>query len=114
MSDCIFCKIAAGEIPCTFLHEDEDLVAFRDIAPQAPTHVLIVPRVHIANLNELDEAHRALVGRIPLVAAKLAKSLGVAESGYRIVTNCGPDGGQTVHHLHTHLLGGRSLVGQMG
>lgn len=114
MSDCIFCKLASGQIPCAFLYQDEDLVAFRDIAPQAPTHVLIVPRSHIAGLNELEPAHQALLGRIPLVAAALAKELGIAESGYRLVTNCGSDGGQTVHHLHTHLLGGRSLVGQMG
>ena len=114
MSDCIFCKLVSGEIPCTFLYADEDLVAFRDIAPQAPVHVLIVPKAHLPGLNALEEGHAALVGRIPVLAAKLARDLGVVEGGYRLVTNCGPDAGQTVFHLHTHLLGGTVLAGRMG
>ena len=96
MADCLFCKIAAKQIPASIVHEDADLVAFKDIAPQAPVHVLIVPRVHIESLNALDECHGALMGRIIVVAAKLARDLGLAEGGYRLVTNCGPDAGQTV------------------
>mgnify|MGYP001296023786 CR=1 FL=1 len=114
MADCLFCKIAAKQIPASIVHEDADLVAFKDIAPQAPVHVLIVPRVHIESLNALDESHGALMGRIIVVAAKLARDLGLAEGGYRLVTNCGPDAGQTVFHLHTHLLGGTPLSGRMG
>ncbi len=114
MADCLFCKIAAKQIPASIVHEDADLVAFKDIAPQAPVHVLIVPRVHIESLNALDECHGALMGRIIVVAAKLARNLGLAEGGYRLVTNCGPDAGQTVFHLHTHLLGGTPLSGRMG
>lgn len=114
MADCLFCKIAAKQIPASIVHEDADLVAFKDIAPQAPVHLLIVPKAHIDSLNALEEGHVALVGRIPLLAAKLAQDLGIAEAGYRLVTNCGPHAGQTVFHLHTHLLGGGPLAGRMG
>lgn len=113
MSDCLFCRIIAKQIPSTLVYEDADFIAFRDIAPQAPVHVLIVPRLHVAGLNDLDEGHAALMGRLPLVGAKVAKALGLATSGYRLVTNCGPDAGQTVFHLHTHLLGGTPLAGRM-
>lgn len=114
MADCLFCKIAAKQIPASIVHEDAELVAFKDIAPQAPVHVLIVPKVHIDSLNALEEGHAALAGRIPLLAAKLAVDLGIAQGGYRLVTNCGPNAGQTVFHLHTHLLGGTPLSGRMG
>ena len=108
--DCLFCKIAAGEIPSTKVYEDELVYAFRDIEPQAPVHVLIIPKEHIKSANELNEENAQIVAHIYAVAAKIAKAEGVAEKGYRIVNNCGEDGGQTVGHLHFHLLGGRSLA----
>jgi histidine triad (HIT) family protein len=113
-SNCLFCKIASKQIPSTIVHEDEQVVAFKDIAPQAPVHVLIVPRNHLSGLDALTEAHGALVGHIALVAQKLAKDLGVAGGGYRLVCNCGPNAGQTVFHLHFHLLGGAPMAGRMG
>lgn len=108
--DCLFCKIAAGEIPSTKVYEDELVYAFRDIEPQAPVHVLIIPKEHIKSANELNEENAQIVAHIYAVAAKIAKAEGVSENGYRIVNNCGEDGGQTVGHLHFHLLGGRSLA----
>ncbi len=111
--NCLFCKIIAGEIPSARVYEDEHVVAFRDIAPQVPVHVLLVPRVHVAGLDTLGEAHKELVGHIALVAQRLAKELGVAQSGYRLVANCGPHAGQTVFHLHFHLLGGAPMAGRM-
>ncbi len=107
--DCIFCKIISGEIPSKKVYEDESVYAFYDINPMAPVHVLIVPKTHIASINELTPENSAVVAHIYEVAAKLAKELGVAESGYRMVSNCGADAGQTVFHLHFHLLGGRPL-----
>lgn len=112
--NCLFCKIAGKQIPSTILHEDELVVAFRDIAPQAPAHVLIVPKVHVTGLNDLQPEHAEVIGRIMTVAGGLARQLGVSESGWRLVANCGADAGQTVHHLHFHLLGGRALEGRMG
>ncbi len=109
MTDCIFCKIAAGDIPATTLYNDSDVLAFRDINPEAPIHLLIIPRRHIATLNDLTETDAALVGRMHLAAKQLAAELGVAESGYRIVTNCNRDAGQLVFHIHMHLLAGREL-----
>ena len=109
MSDCLFCKIANGEIPTEMVYQDDLCAAFRDIEPQAPTHLLIVPKAHIASALELNEENAAVVSHIFLVAGKLAKELDFAENGFRIVNNCGTDGGQTVGHLHFHLLGGRSL-----
>jgi histidine triad (HIT) family protein len=103
-----------GEVPSDIVYEDEDLVAFRDIAPQAPTHVLIVPRTHIRSVMELTEGQEELAGRFMVVAKKLAEREGIAESGYRLVINCGPDGGQLVSHLHVHLIGGRRLAGRLG
>ena len=114
MTDCIFCKIAAGEIPATFVYRDELVVAFRDVAPQAPTHVLVVPRRHVADADALEPADEALVGRMALVAARLARELGVAADGYRLVLNTGPHGGQVVPHLHLHLLAGRPLAAELG
>lgn len=107
--DCLFCKIINGEIPSKKVYEDEKVYAFHDISPAAPVHVLIIPKTHIPSANALTEENAAVVGHIFAVAAKLAADLGIAEGGYRIVNNCGEDGGQTVHHLHFHLLGGRSL-----
>ena len=109
MADCLFCKIVAGEIPSTKIYEDESVYAFADIEPQAPTHIIIVPKKHIASANELTEETAGVVGHIFVVAAKLAKEQGFAEDGYRIVNNCGEMGGQTVGHLHFHLLAGRNL-----
>ena len=106
--DCIFCKIANGTIPSTKVYEDELTLAFRDLDPQAPTHVLIIPKEHIASANEITEENAAVVAHIFTVAKKIAAQEGL-ENGYRIVNNCGEDGGQTVKHLHFHLLGGRSM-----
>ncbi len=107
--DCLFCKIINGDIPSTKVYEDELVYAFRDIEPQAPTHILIIPKEHISSANELTEENASVVGHVFAVAAKIAKAEGIAEGGYRIVNNCGEDGGQTVKHLHFHMLGGRSL-----
>ncbi len=107
--DCLFCKIIAGDIPSAKVYEDDKVYAFRDIEPQAPVHILIIPKEHIASANELTEENASVVGHIFAVAAKIAKDEGIADGGYRIVNNCGQDGGQTVGHLHFHMLGGRSL-----
>ena len=107
--DCIFCKIAAGEIPADVVYEDERLRAFRDASPQAPLHVLIIPKRHLASLDEAGPGHRDLLGEILVLAGELARAEGVSEGGYRTVINTGDHGGQTVHHLHMHLLGGRSM-----
>lgn len=107
--DCLFCKIINGDIPSSKVYEDELVYAFRDIEPQAPVHILIVPKEHISSANELTVENASVVGHIFAVAAKIAKEEGIAEGGYRIVNNCGEDGGQTVQHLHFHMLGGRSL-----
>ena len=109
MTDCLFCKIAAKEIPAKMAHEDDLVVAFHDIRPQAPVHVLIIPREHIATINDLDESHALLVGRLTLVAKKIARELQIDESGYRLVFNCNRAAGQEVFHIHLHLLGGRSF-----
>ena len=106
---CLFCRVIAGEIPSTPVYADDRLVAFTDINPQAPTHVLIVPREHIATLNDLDPAHDALVGEMVRRAAAIAAERGHADGGYRTVFNCQADAGQTVFHIHLHLLGGRRL-----
>jgi histidine triad (HIT) family protein len=114
MSDqCIFCRIIDRQIPSSILHEDGLVVVFADINPQAPTHLLIVPKEHIPSLGDAAEGHSALLAHIPLVARGLAERLGLAESGWRLVSNCGPDAGQTVAHLHVHLLGGGPLSGRM-
>jgi histidine triad (HIT) family protein len=110
MSDCLFCSIAAGDIPCTEVFADDDFLAFRDIDPKAPTHVLVIPRRHVASLAELAEADADLMGRLLVRAAAIARDEGLATGGYRFVINCGQDGGQTVDHLHLHLLGGRALA----
>ena len=108
MDNCIFCKIMNGEIPTTKVYEDELCFAFKDIAPLAPTHFLVIPRTHIASAAEITEEIEPVVGHIFGVIAKLAKEMGFAD-GYRVVTNCGADAGQTVHHLHFHVLAGKTL-----
>lgn len=110
MPDCLFCKVVSGEIPGKIVYQDDRLVAFRDINPQAPMHVLIVPRRHIASLNELQAGDDALVGEMIRRAAALAKQDGYAERGYRTVLNCGAEAGQSVFHIHLHVLGGRGMA----
>lgn len=109
MSECLFCRIAAGEIPANLVYADEHVVAFRDLRPEAPSHVLIVPRQHVASLAEAGAGEGELLGRVLLAAGEVARREGVADSGYRLVLNTGPDAGQVVMHLHFHLLGGRGL-----
>jgi histidine triad (HIT) family protein len=109
MSDCIFCKIIAGEIPSTQVYDDERVMAFRDINPVAPTHILIIPKQHIPSVNDLAPKDEAMMGYLFSVAQKIAAQEGLAESGYRLTINTGPDSGQVVYHLHLHLLGGRKL-----
>ncbi|MFM2153733.1 MAG: Hit-like protein involved in cell-cycle regulation [Pseudomonadota bacterium] len=110
MSDCLFCRIASGAIPAKRVHEDDRCIAFRDIQPQAPVHVLVIPREHVASVSGLDEGHEGLAGHLLRVGAKVAADEGVAGSGYRLVFNTGADAGQSVFHLHLHVLGGRSLA----
>lgn len=110
MADCIFCKIANHDIPSTVVYEDDEVIAFRDLNPQAPTHVLIIPKKHIDSVNAFDVSDKDVVAHIFVdVAPKLAKQLGIDESGFRLVINTGKEGGQTVEHLHVHLLGGREM-----
>lgn len=104
---CLFCRIVAGEVPSTRVHEDDLVIAIRDIAPQAPTHILLLPRTHIASAADLTDADGPLLGRLFSVAAALARAEGIADAGYRLVSNIGDWGGQTVDHLHIHLVGGR-------
>ncbi len=107
--ECIFCKIAAREIPADVVHEDEKLIAFRDINPQAPTHILIIPRRHIATLNDLNQENSELISQMVLTATRLASELDLADDGYRLVWNCNRQGGQDVFHIHLHLFGGRAM-----
>lgn len=108
-SDCVFCGIAEGRIPSDVIREDERTVAFRDTNPQAPVHVLVIPRKHVSSLDEADQEDGALLGGLLLAARDVARSEGIAESGYRTVINTGDEGGQTVRHIHVHVLGGRSM-----
>ena len=108
--DCIFCRIAEGTIPAKKVHEDDDVVAFRDIDPRAPVHVLVIPKRHIPSVNALTTADAELVGRLFVTARGIAETEGVAGSGYRLVMNAGQDGGQSVDHIHLHVLGGRPLA----
>jgi len=108
--DCLFCKILAGEIPADIVFESETAIAFRDINPQAPTHVLIIPRKHIATINDLEEDDQALVGSLYSAAREIAEQEGFADVGYRAVMNCNEAAGQTVFHIHLHLLGGRAFA----
>lgn len=107
--NCLFCGIVAGTIPSTKVHEDDVVVAFRDIAPRAPTHILVIPRDHIASAADLTEEHGPMLGRLFATVAELARNEGIADAGYRLVSNVGRWGGQTVDHLHVHLLGGRTF-----
>jgi histidine triad (HIT) family protein len=108
--NCLFCRIVADEIPSTKVHEDDLVVAFRDIAPRAPTHILVIPRDHIASAADLTEEHAEMLGRLFAVAARIARDEGIVDGGYRLVSNVGRWGGQTVDHLHVHLLGGRPFT----
>ncbi|MDO8268583.1 MAG: histidine triad nucleotide-binding protein [Moraxellaceae bacterium] len=107
--DCIFCKVAAHDIPARTVFENERLIAFHDLFPQAPTHILIIPKTHYTTLNDVPAADSALLGEMMSTATQIAKELGVDESGYRVVMNCNKDGGQSVYHIHLHLLAGRQL-----
>ena len=107
--DCVFCKIIDGEIPSKIIYEDEDVIAFDDVDPQAPIHFLVIPKKHIKSLDELSESDSSLIGKIFLTIKKIAREKGIAENGYRVVHNIGEDGGQSVAHMHFHVLGGRSL-----
>ena len=112
--DCIFCQIVAGKIPSEILYQDEEVIAFRDINPQAPTPLIIIPKRHIPSLAHLSEAESPLIGHMVNIANQLAKREGISESGYRLAMNCGKEGGQLVPHLHLHLLGGRKLSDTLG
>ena len=109
MADCIFCQIAAGQIDSDLVHQDELVVAFRDLNPQAPVHILIIPRQHIPSLDAAGEEHTQLLGHLALVSAEIARQQGIAKDGYRVVANVGRHGGQEIDHLHFHLLGGRTM-----
>jgi len=110
MTECIFCCIAGGELPANIIYQDERVIAFRDVNPQAPIHIIIVPKKHIGSVLELSPADKDLVGQIHLAAAKISQNEGVAETGFRLVVNTGRHAGQSVPHLHYHLLGGRELA----
>ena len=112
MENCLFCKIVAGIIPSTKVYEDETVLAFRDIAPQAPTHILVIPKTHVADVNGISQENAALVAHIFTVIPKIAQAEGLT-GGYRVVSNCGADAGQTVPHLHFHILGGKQLALEM-
>ena len=112
--DCIFCKIVASEIPANQVYTDELVIAFHDIAPQAPTHILVIPRQHISDMNEASPRDQTLLGHMMLCASRVAADAGLAESGYRLVLNTGPNARQSVFHIHLHILGGHPLSGRMG
>ena len=108
--DCLFCKIVKGDIPATILFEDDDVIAFEDIMPKAPTHFLVIPKRHISTLNDLTDEDASVVGKLQTTAAKIAKQKGISDAGYRVVMNCNEMGGQTVYHIHMHVLGGRAMT----
>lgn len=109
MEDCIFCKIIKKEIPSSIVYEDSEIIAFRDVNPQAPVHILVIPKKHISSLIDLKEDDELLIGRIYTVINKIVKQEGIDERGFRVIVNCGEDGGQEVKHLHFHILGGKKL-----
>ena len=113
MNDCLFCKIAAGVIPSSKVYEDEDVLAFRDIAPQAPVHVLVIPKKHVSGWYDAKDESDALLGKLMRTAAQVAKMENIVDSGFRVVSNCGADAQQTVKHLHLHVLGGKAMAGDM-
>jgi len=112
--ECIFCRIVAGELPANIVYQDEHFLAFRDILPRAPIHVLIIPKTHITSVAELTNEWQELAGRLIIIAKNLAEKEGIAKNGYRLVINCGHEGGQLVPHLHLHLIGGRQLDAKLG
>jgi len=112
--DCIFCQIVAGKIPADIVYQDEDVIAFNDIQPQSPKHILIIPKTHISSLPDVFGVHQGLMERLILCAKEVAEKENISTSGYRVTINCGADGGQIVPHLHVHLLGGRKLCDQLG
>jgi histidine triad (HIT) family protein len=112
--ECIFCRIIAGEIPADIVYQDEDFLAFRDIMPKAPTHVLVIPKTHVTSTAELTDGQEELAGRLIIIAKNLAEKEGIAKKGYRLVINCGSEGGQIVPHLHLHLIGGRQMDAKLG
>ena len=112
--DCIFCSIVAGKIPVDIIYQDEEVIAFRDIKPQSPVHLLVIPREHFPSLVQITEKEEPLIGHMVTVANRLARDEGISEAGYRLVINCGRQGGQLVPHLHLHIMGGRQLSGQLG
>jgi histidine triad (HIT) family protein len=114
MPDCIFCKIALQEIPSEIAYEDDEVIAFKDIQPLAPVHLVVIPKNHLLNLNDVTPEYERLIGHLLGVIRRLASEFGIAESGYRVTTNTGADGGQVVGHLHFHLLGGHALGSQIG
>ena len=114
MSNCIFCKIVAKTVPAKIVYEDEFVIAFEDINPQAPVHVLLVPKKHIATIIDAADEDMHIFGRMTKVAAEIARQRGISDRGFRVVTNCNPEGGQVVYHVHQHILGGRQLRGTLG
>jgi len=114
VDECLFCRIISREIPSDIVYQDDEFLAFKDIHPQAPTHILIIPKTHFDSLVEISDQQEKLMGRLVIIAKKLAEKEGVAKSGYRLVLNCGAEGGQVVPHLHLHLIGGRKLDGKIG
>ncbi len=114
VEECLFCRIISREIPSDVVYQDDEFLAFKDIHPQAPTHVLIIPKVHFDSLVEISDQQEKLMGRMVIIAKKLAEKEGLAKNGYRLVLNCGAEGGQVVPHLHLHLIGGRKLNGKIG
>ena len=112
--ECIFCRIVSGERPGDIVYQDDSFLAFRDIMPKAPTHILVIPKVHVRSAAELNEGQEDLAGRLIIIANKLAEKEGIAGKGYRLAINCGPEGGQLVPHLHLHLLGGRQMDAKLG
>ena len=114
VEECLFCRIISREIPSDIVYQDDEFLAFKDIHPQAPTHILIIPKTHFDSLVEISDQQEKLMGRLVIIAKKLAEKEGLAKNGYRLVLNCGAEGGQVVPHLHLHLIGGRKLDGKIG
>ncbi|MBT4836547.1 MAG: histidine triad nucleotide-binding protein [Methylococcales bacterium] len=110
MSNCLFCKIINGDIPADIVYQDDELLAFRDVSPQAPTHVLIIPKKHISTINDIEQNDAELIGKMMLTAKKIANDEGVSDEGYRVVMNCNALAGQTVFHIHLHLMAGRAMT----
>ncbi len=112
--ECVFCRIVAGEIPARVVFQDKEFMAFHDIHPQAPVHILVIPKEHIVSLDDLKPEHAGLIGRLVLLAVELARKENISNSGYRLAISCGNEGGQVVPHLHLHLIGGRKLADELG